>query len=328
MNKQKIIISLSLLFGLSSFSQANTNCIPMKEKDIEALITFIEIANHNLIKSSLDKFCYDQTQINKNDDNQPYMFSKSLADLKLFQAKNIDIFKYKSLISQDILSFYLLAKHTQVTDHESVIDGVKEVNKNFNLNIPYSPQPQKQLSSQDRTEILNYLSDSYLKDQSLLLTSDTFGNSPLHYSVLTLESTIFNKIMTSSNFKNLLVKNKTGFTPIHFLFLKKSPFNDSVDTKKSLMNINRFIMDNFKSYQTISLKIKKNENFLLLTELTFFDFIELMKENNLELYNHFKNKSSFKISPFLNSLNNEQKQLLKEKIDTTAEVYLKSNSAN
>jgi len=204
MNKQKIIISLSLLFGLNSFSQANTNCIPMKDQDIEALIAFVEIANHNLIKSSLDKFCYNQLQINQNKDNQPYMFSKNLEDLKLFQNKNIDIFKYNSVINQDILSFYLLAKNTQILDHESVIEGLKTVNKNYNLNIPITKEPQKQLSTEDRAKIVDYLSDFYQKNPSLLLNSDTFGNTPIHYSVLTLESTVFNKVMTPSNFKNFI----------------------------------------------------------------------------------------------------------------------------
>jgi len=66
----------------------------------------------------------------------------------------------------------------------------------------------------------------------------------------------------------------------------------------------------------------------LQKELSFFDFIELMKENNLELYQYFKHTSSFKTSAFFNSLDNVQKQSIKEDLETTYNIYLKSNSVN
>lgn len=276
---KKIILSVILASAFSSTTFAQTpSCKEPSKDDNLALLIFSKSQQNQGINTLLNAFCYKTEFFESNKFLPPYFFAKDLQTLKLYQEKGVKINSGTSPYGQDLLSYILINHVLYEKNDEEQKELLTKSAKRFNLKVEkYDDSP---ISGTNRESVLKYLSENYNR---ALAPKDIFSNTAVSYAILTLEPQVLQNIIKDSPTLSLLRKNKYGISPVHLAFATKYPQDKSV-VQKNNAEINDMIVKNIEL---------KHIGSLTINNVQFFDFVELMKENNIDLYEKLKKKFKF-----------------------------------
>lgn len=292
-------LTLAILIGLStsSFAQSsassqsdskyalkmNSQCrgVKLNEDQARDIISVTFIKEYSLLKKFLENYCFSSTSLKSTDEESPFFFARDAETLKYLLATNVKInFQSKKDGNIDPMMFYLLNPFVDygVFERKEVKKHLKSIHQKYG-GEDLSNKTIDPISVDERRKILNLLLQNYEKKD--YYHRDIFNNSISTYSLLTLEPSVFINSFTLSPHLALLQKNKDNLALIHIAFLPKSSKLPEDEQARNLSQINQFIANNV---------FEKNLTLTKFHELTFVDYMEVMKDNNPELYQLLKPK--------------------------------------
>jgi len=233
--------------------------------------------NDNLVVDSLKKkYCFS------------YFKNPFFGDSPLMQINDFN--QYKSIIkdidndelNRGIASGFgenlLISRMLLRTLPEKIkIEMEKEINSvklkyNYILPLPL-------LKKEDNDKIIINLALVY--HDSYFNFIDVFGNTPLFYAILTNRPDIINISTSKSEGKSALYRiNKDDITPLHLLF---SPEIKAYDMQK----VNDNILKQIDINKLLNIEYRG---------IDYFQFITIMKHNNLDLFNKLYKKYKFDVT--------------------------------
>lgn len=274
-------VVLSLLATIAIFSQAQAqNC--NKEKTETVLAAALHYNNLLVEENILKSGC-----ITKNDRtlniivNQAQTVESVLLIEKYMP--NIQFNNLKGNGNVDWLSNLLLKDILKQKNPEKNLEEEKEIQSFLSNNIPsnkFNYQFKPTLS--DTNKLLNYVGKKYNQDYTFL--DDNYGYSALIYIIVDNRPDLINYVYKDYDSKKLwITQTKSKFSPIHFLF---SPLLKGKDVAQ--MN-DRVLKDVPVSYLINVPQLRLIDNRMY----DFFQFAELMKDNNPDFYKKLKAKYKF-----------------------------------
>lgn len=288
--KKMSILTLSVLLSLPSFSQEkkdlyqykpNPQCqgVQLNEERTRDLIAMTLIKEPALLKKFLENYCFSNSSFKGNQEESPFFFARDPETFKVLLSTNTNInIKNKTDGNTDPLTFYLVTPFVDYGDIEKreVQRHLKQMVQTYGI-PDFSNKSIEEISVADRQAILKLILQNYEKKD--YYHRDMFGNSASTYALLTLEPEVFEASFTLKPSLALLQKNKDALTLVHIAFLPKYSKLSSDVQKVNLSKINKFIAENVSEKALALSKVQK---------LAFVDYMELMKENNMELYQLLK----------------------------------------
>lgn len=288
--KLPIITSILFLSISSSYAQNKPNkdvysnpigpeCSSVQWTNEQAMdITSITTTKeYSWLKQFLKHYCFTPNVYNttSNTTDSPFFYARDLETIKYLMGTHVrPNFKTRNHTNLDILSFFLLMPFidyspSQIADIKKHLLTMK--NK---YNIPdFSSKTIEKITPEERSKIINFLISTYEKRD--FYSKDKFSNGLTSYALISLEPQIFAQSFTIAPNLGLLQKNQDSLSVLHIAFLKKYSELSPEQQKINLSQINKIIADNV---------IERNLNVLMYEDLTFLDYMEIMKSNNMELY--------------------------------------------
>ena len=295
MNKfAKITLALSLFTGslmsvhaqnqADIYIKPDVRCMQAKEKDYNVLNFAVLSDDLSVVSSLLKSYCYNINLYKNASKLPPFFLSKNLEMLKLFENKKTDLLSFKEKSTgMDYFSFMLI-HHTR----EEKLDK-KEEKASIDLIKTYVPSDKSyslepNISIENQNKIIKYLAE--VQKKSYVQNKDMYGNSALNYAILTGRYDLLSDLIgSSSNNIKLFIKNKDSIAPIHLAFAMNHIADKNPEVKKEMME---------RTNDQIIKMLDKNKIVLAnFKELSLFDFAEMMKDNNPDLYNKLKLKFNF-----------------------------------
>lgn len=288
-NKLSILI-LSFFVALN----ASATCVTATEEEYKALDISVITDNTNLRNSLTEKYCFNPPQFYKEVSKpqgklfQGVFKSRYIDDLKIFYPKETPISTFgEGNYARDLLSFAVSAYHLPRIN-ESEAKGVeKYLPKGEKINL--NPKP---LTIKEHDELMAYIVKAY-NTEGYTFTSKFDGNNMFHYVILANNHKVFYELTNSISYRNLYLykNNHLGVTPMHLAFSKKMPYEGSVE-KEDTAALNTLL---------INLLSKERVKFITYVEigtplLNFFEFAEIMKDENPDFYKKLKEKFNFNVN--------------------------------
>jgi hypothetical protein len=295
--KKITLIAMSLL--LSNFSWAQNSCVPAQKNEYTALTAAIAFNQEDLKQILLSKYCFDFTNYYKTSKMAPgIFFAHTTNDLKTFTGR----------LKMDLLSIFLLNLNSQVKLNSQDKAEIYNIEKKYIPNISQKIINDTKTSQINNKPLLDFVVQDYNKNYSLPVNPQ--HNTPLTFAVIANEPEVLNNLMNSSS-KTLYLykKNDNGVTPIHLAFSVKKPL-DKTNYNKNLIAVNTLLLDNIDLS-----KIK----YLNMDDISFFEIVEALKDNNPDLYQKLKNKFHFNVDQ--HKITSQLKTTLSKKLNIVDTIY-------
>lgn len=290
--KKKLLNSLLLLslITISTISNASISCAKNQEDNMILFVGSLRYNNLEVEKELLKNKCVVNLSSKDN-----YI----LEDVNTVEALDIILKNNKAFIlndarmdlNRDFFSDLLLREVNKVErekifkkEDPEIRQRISKVDVNNLLNKSWKP------SEEDYNKLLNFVGSSYYNNSTNL--KDNKGEYAINYVILANKPELIKYSYTVFTGKKAwTIKNNNGFSALHFMF---SPSLKNKDVKK----LNDLML------KEVPVSYLINTNLLLGTGKTFdyFQFAELMKNNNPDLYQKLKNMYKFEIK----NLNNDK----------------------
>lgn len=276
----KLLFPLLLLVPSISFSQEK--CKVLTEVQYKQIYSLAGASQNTALRKYLKDYCFDPAFISsKNLDNIAfYIYDLDL--LNEYSKIDKNFYSTKNRLNRNLLSnvmiSHLFPAPMSGAEYEKkrivMADGLKQ----YSL----KEEPYKKLTLDSYNSII----DLYTKNipTNILLEDDVVSLNSLDYSIITVNPRVFQKI--NPNFITLIKPDSYSNPPIYYFFAPKYPFEKSDSDNEKLNNL---LMSKVNQ-QTIG-KLVKYKRF----GLSFYEFAEIMKDNNLDLYNKLKNSPNFMV---------------------------------
>lgn len=261
---------------------------------------------YDTLKFILDNYCYDSTYfkntetlgVNKGGLN-PAFWQSEYRTFRLFAREDPNIYTDLNrldmpLISSVLLSKFLIKKMDTVNDAGKLIfldQATTFANKPISPFVFYSYKEYQLILA----DVLNGTK------RPLFFHYDKIQGNSLVYALITNSSYAFNFIAPTS--KELALKNNTNVKIAHYLF---SPIYE-VGNPAS-----REYLSIYLSKEEFSLRNINTLYYYDPLSISFYEYAEIMKEYNPELYKSLSERSDFKIREYFK--NTENTSNLKESI--------------
>ena len=289
-----LIASLGIFLSQQSFAACTTAPSP---NDYLALDAATALDQPNLVDKLFSTYCYDANRIDYTalGKEAPIFFTTSPAMLSYYIRKSRDITDFKTQHTQlDILSKLLVQPYTTYqeatpSEKRDIINFLKKYSPDANLTW-FNSDFQTIENPKDRYKKPSVLANNQAMIKVLLpiyvkkltFPQDFKGNDALTYAVLTNN---YEVVQTLSNDNTIFYRrNKDGFSLFHLAFAKHKFAGDPKVGEENLKRINDIIVKNYKSNYA---------QYLNIQNVPFYNFIEIMKDNNPDLYIKLKNKVKF-----------------------------------
>ena len=287
MKKFKLLLALSIM-SLSGLVSAQTctkddtvlyigslryNNLPMQEYYLKNKCVILDDKTKNMIVNQV----------------------KTMESVLLLEKNvNLDPKYLKSFSNIDWLSIVLLreilAKNIQeqsIKEEEATSKYLKSINGSNKLNFNWRQ------TDDDKNKLIEYLAKNYSKGYTV--NKDDFGNTDLIYMLLDNKPEYINYMYTAYGDKNLwLKKNKSYFSALHYMF---SPLlkgkNVEALNDKVLKEIPVSYILNLGNYDSL---VNGKESMY-----DYFQFADLMKENNPDFFQKLQSKYKAQISGVVTS---------------------------
>lgn len=282
------IASLTLLFTFNAVSA----CIPAAEEQY-AVLDISVVTGHTALRDRLaQKYCLNSPQFYQDVSKpqgklfQGVFKSRSPNDLKIFYPPGTSIsFFGEGNYSRDLLSFAVSSYHLPRIDEENANIARKYLLKGEKLNFNFKP-----LTVKDHDNLMSYIVKSYNKE-NYTFVNKWDKNNMLHYVILANNPKVLHELTDNSRHSYLYEKNAQGVTPLHLIFSKKRPYHLSTQ-KTDTIKLNDIL---------IRLMSKEQINLISYVEintprLNYFEFAEIMKDENPDFYKKLKEKFNFKVN--------------------------------
>ena len=302
---KKIIKSslIALAFSATaSYAQnaAPAQCAQPTDRDYAyLLINVLRTNNTNSpndfkkIDNLLSYYCYNLTQ-EKGIEN-PIFSIYSAETLKIFDSKKINLLGVRSKKHGfDIFSNALFFSE-KYKNKEFATSRSNDYSKSYKDLFPQEAVPISFTIKEEQFKALfDVLNEKY--KQKNVVSDDLYGNSLLHYVIVTNRPEYLETAMGPYSTSKFSVKNKKGITPLHLMF---SPALKGKDVKQL----------NEKVFSLISDKdILKNR----ISNMHYHAFANLMKDNNPQFYKMINDKFPLK---------NDTYQLLEKNIKPYQDTF-------
>lgn len=276
---KKLVLTLLTTFAVFSQAQAQ-NC--NKEKSETVLAASLHYNNLFETEKILKSGC-----ITKNDRALNIIVNQAqTVESVMLVEKYMPSVKYHNLKGNgnvDWLSALLLKEITTQKNPKKIIEEEKEIQSFLGKNIPannfnYQFKP----TITDANKLLNYVGKKYKEEYTFL--PDNYGYNALVYILAANRADLINYVYKDYDSKKIFITpTKSKFAPIHFLF---SPLLKGKNTSQLSDKILRDIPVSY-FINTPQLKIMDSRIY------DFFQFAELMKDNNPDFYRKLKAKYKF-----------------------------------
>ncbi len=298
MKKTALVLALlsTITFGGSVFAQNtqsnSSKC--MTSMDDEPMVELALLAKLNHIQSMekvLKSKCLDT---GKEKDFFVYYMTKSADALILIEKFDrnqnyTDYLKKFEKSDRQLLSEIMVAPLYYV----SVAEELKQENKTPEAFFKKYGITKEEVEKNDkpildeavREKFLKYVAEQTIKKS--LITKDTIDFNAYSYAVYLSEPTVLEVLLKNAVSKrDLTVKNVHEVAPIHLAFAPKVFVgSDAKINEEKLKKTNDLIVEHLD---------KKYVPLLSIRTMPFWTYVELYKNNNLDLYNKLKAKHNFK----------------------------------
>ncbi len=298
MKKTTILLALIATFGFFGNAVAQpqksgaSSCMTtMDDPDLADLALLAKINNIQGMERILKTRCFDS---GKEKDYFVYYMSKSAEALSLLEKfdRNPNYTDYlKSFEKSDrqLLSEAMVSPLYYV----SILEDIKQENKNADVFFKKYGVSKEELPKVDkpiideatREKFLKYIAEQTVK--KTLITKDTIDFNAYSYAIYLSEPTVLEVLLKSAISKrDMTVKNVHEIAPVHLAFAPKVfvGTDDKINEEK-LKKTNDLIVEYLD---------KKYVALLSIRTMPFWTYVELYKNNNLDLYNKLKAKHNFK----------------------------------
>lgn len=288
--KNKLLLILSLTAALN----VSAKCIPAVEEQYTVLSLAVITGNVALRNSLVEKYCLNFPQFYKESSKSrgslvQAVKARSIEDLKVYYLLDTSISLFsEGSYEKDLLSYAVSPYHQVFINEEEIKLGEKYLAKGEKINA----KPKK-LTKKEHDELMSYIVKAYNKE-GYTFTDTSDRSNMLHYVIYANNPKVLNNLMSDNSYRSLYLykKNITGLTPIHFAFAKKNPYHEEaqeIDTPE----MNDFLIRMIPKERVQLLTYNAGKNF---PALTFFEFAELMKDENPDFYKKLKNKFNFSVN--------------------------------
>lgn len=292
------LLAAGMILPTIGFAQTGCN---LKANDIHSMMYEMYYDNLDPIRANLKQECYSEINntIHKAGQSLDFILIDSLEDFKLLEQVNPDIYKMKNYQQQDILSMFL-TKKLILNDLDSVGKTMKE-----ELSIKDSQVRKKVIDRQKEEELLVYLANYYVKNR--IKSKDVNNRDAFSYAVYMLEPKVL-EVLKENYRLEILMKGKDVMSPFHVAFVKKP----KLANHENLTKVNDILTQFFEPKFAPLLKIQN---------LSFVDYMELMKDNNHDLYTKLMNKINASGNKLLLNKKTSLDGLTKEQKDKLVATY-------
>lgn len=284
MNYKTITLLGLLLTSLSVNAQAA--CTVAQKNEYLALNASFVFQQDSLKQTLLSNYCYDFDSFYKNNKVSPSIFFiRNENDLNIFRSARIPIDTYRAGRYQlDVLSYLLLQLNMKLNFTTQDKIDLLSIEKKYTTNLENSTFNIKPFIYTDYIQLLNSIASDYSK--SYYLPLNTQNNTAISFSIIANEASILDKLVKANSNRQAVLykKNSEGIAPYHLAFADKKPI---LGNKKNLSDVNNILINNLENVKI---------NYLKIENVTFFEFVELFKENNIDFYEKLQNKYKFTIS--------------------------------
>ena len=283
-----------LILSLAAVLNASAACIPAAEEQYMAVDVAIITGNISLRNSLTEKYCFNHPKFYKEVSKvqgklfQGVFKSRYVDDLKIFYPTGTPISVFsEGNYARDLLSFAVSAYHMPRINEAEAKIVEKYLPKGEKLNL--NPKP---LTTKEHDELMSYIVKAYNRE-GYTFTNKSDGNNMFHYVILANNPKVLYELTNNVIYRNLYLykKNFSGVTPIHLAFSKKRPYNEATQ-KEDTPALNSVL---------INLLTKERVKFVSYVEigtplLNFFEFAEIMKDENPDFYKKLKEKFNFNVN--------------------------------
>lgn len=284
--KSKIALLLAFCF-INSFTPAQAACINAQKNEYVALNVSFLFQQEQLKNVLHSKYCYDFENFSKMNNIAPSIyFVRNINDLNVFIDTRIPIDTYKTGKYQlDPLSYFLLQLNTKISLTEKDKNDLFNLEKQYYPNISRNSLNIQPLNYDNYSKLLKSMAQEYSKSYHLPLNNQ--NNTPLSFAVVANEPQVLKLLLdTNANRKAALYrKNNQGISAFHLAFANKKPI---LGNKNSVTQLNDILLNNLEN-----LKL----NYLKVENVSFLEFVELFKEQNMDFYQKLHKKFTYTISP-------------------------------
>ncbi len=299
MKKTAVLLAILATVGLNGLaiaqnpSQQNANCISGKEDPLKVdLAMLIRINNTQGMEKILKTKCFDTSSQN---DFSLYYLTKSVDTLKLLEKydrnpgyadyiKKIKKDSKRQLISELMVSpfyYYPLAKEFE----EEVKNPELRLKKYGVSKEEIEKNDVAIVNEESREALLKYVAEKTVK--ATLITKDDIDYNAYAYAIYLSENSVLDVLLKNAISKrDLINKNVHEISPVHLAFAPKVfAGSDAKINEEKLKKTNDLIVEHLD---------KKFIPLLTIRSMPFWTYVELYKNNNLDLYKKLKEKHNFK----------------------------------
>jgi hypothetical protein len=290
---KKNLLVILIFYALINISYAQQIlCGKTEEDNYTLLVGSIRYNNLNIEKSILQK-CFKKIKLNDFFILED-IYTKEALEILLNSDKTLNLNDLKSnnrdffstLLLRDIKKNEKLAQYK--VENNEIIDKINSVDKYNLINKKWMS------NDEDYKKLLEFVANQYYSN--LTIPKDSSNKSAIYYVILANKPNLLQYSYTLLNGKkSWILKDGNGLSPIHYMF---SPLLKG----KNVSELNdKMLKDTPTSYlinTILNLDIDKSYD--------YFQFAELMKENNPDLYAKLKSKYKFEIKNL-----NKNKEVIK-----------------
>lgn len=272
---KKLSLLLLLLFGIQqSYAQCTQD-----EKSYEKYSLIINYKDN----VKLPQFECIDLLYSKNWDaikwkESPLMMSQSFDQFR-YLVRNINDWDLNTKIAQkdlgeNILVVRMLMPYVNAQKRKELKNDAEQVKQNY----PDISGKFNEFNDEDNKKIIKFLAEKYNKGHNDFV--DKFDHTPLSYAVLTNNVDIINKLTPVRSLSSIVFeKDIYGLTVLHLLFSSELKGKDT-------RLLNDYILNNIETRKIIHVQ---------WNGIDYFQFAEVMKDNNPDLYKKLNKLFSFSI---------------------------------
>lgn len=269
--------------SMSSWAQ---NCTSVQPEQLQALLVLVTTNKVQTVNSLLNKYCYDPEIYKKNDMLPPFYFANSVDMLKLFENRKIDIMDYQEKSTGlDLFSYFLIEPFDPKVISDEEKQKFTQLGKKYDSSVTKEQLNEGlKLTHDERDNLLFEVGQIY--KNGYVQRKDIYGNTALSYVIMTGESSLMGDALGSySTGAPLFRKNKEGLAPVHLVFGMNYIYAKDEAQKKKMMEATNDAVLKLLDSGRVGLAGYK--------DMSFFDFAEMMKDENPDFYNKLKDKFHF-----------------------------------
>lgn len=289
---KKLLMFGLMLVSLNSFGQSlNKNiCSKNYEDNSKLLVGSLRYNNPEFTKSLFENKCIKELKI-----NDVWLFEElnTVESLKLILEHNrsLTLNDIKLEFNRDLLSNLLLReiikeKRKKINEQEEpeIRKLIEKVDVNNKLNYNWRPSDK---DYKDYNDLLNFVAKSYYDRTNI--NKDIEGNIALTYAILANKPELLKYTYTVYNGKKTWnIKNNFGLFPLHYMFSPKLK-------GKNIEKLNDLVINEVPFSYILNMKLSFGYN----KNYDYFQFSELLKENNPDFYKKLKMKYNFEINSLI-----------------------------